>query len=173
MFFSLLLEYGLLKGIIIAVMSSFCDFTGGTLFWIILGAILEFIASVAMGDVEDASLIREIFNLGAVLMQLIPLFVLSIEYLKFPEGRLNFIMSVAFGWMSIMQLVLWFANAFEGMGGAFISFGSSILILIINAIIRLLFDMTYHGLLVFNFVIGIIAVIIIVLARIALGSNME
>lgn len=173
MIFSFLLDYVLLKGIIIAVMSSFCDFSGGTLFWIILGAILEFIASVAMGDMEDTSLVREIFNLGAVLMQLIPLFVLAIEYLKFPEGRLNFIMSVAFGWMSIMQLVIWFGNAFEGMAGVYTSYGASIAVLIINAIIRLLFDMTYHGLLVFNFVIGIIAVIIIVIARIALGSNME
>ena len=172
-FVELFFDCVILKGIIFIVLNSYCEFSGGTLFWLILGAILEFICSVAMGEWEDGVIVREILNLGAILMQVIPLFVLAIEYLKLPNGSLNFIMSVAFGWMSIVQLVVWFANAYEGMMGIFASYGASVVILIVNAIIRALFSMTYHGLLVLNFVVGIIAVIIMILARLALGSNME
>ncbi len=172
-FVGLFFDCVILKGIIFAIMGSFCEFSGGVWFWLILGALIEFICSVAMGEWEDGGIIRELLYIGALLMQILPLFILSIGYLKLPNGSLNFIMAVAFGWMSIMQLVLWFANAFEGAIGIFYSYGASVVILVANAIIRWIFQMSYHGLLVLNFVLGIIAVVIMIIIRLALGSNME
>lgn len=162
--------FALLKAILIAVLQGFCHFSGGILACLIIGSVLEWLVSVLMGDVDNV-FIREVLYYASVLLQVVPMFVVSAGYLSRAEDDLNFIMAIALGWVCVVQTVLWFANGFEGAAGFAYCYSATVIVLIAEAILNAAFSL--HTLLVVNFVIAAIALAVIIIARLAMGSNME
>lgn len=164
-------DFIVLKIVTISVLSSYCDFSGGVIACLIIGSILEFIGAVALGD-SDVGFVREfVFYIPGMLLQFIPILVLSVGWLSVSEYGLNFMKAIAIGWAGINQLVLFFQNGESGMVGFSATYGVTIGALIVNWILSNFISL--HSLLVLNFIVGVIAILIAGIARIALGSNMD
>lgn len=167
----MLFYFAVLKIIYLAVLQGFCNFGGGILACLIIGSILEYIGAVVLGESENF-IVREIFfYFPGMLLQIIPLYIASAQYLALSESEMNFIMAVAIGWAGVLQAAVWFGNAFRGPGGFAVTYGASIVVLIVNAIFNAF--MTYHALLIFNIVVGSLGLLVALIARLSLGSNME
>lgn len=163
--------FAILKIAMIAVLQGFCHFSGGILACLIIGSILEYIGAVLLGECENFVVREIIFYFPGMLLQIIPIYIASSQYLSLSESDMNFIMAVAIGWAGALQAALWFGNAFRGGAGFAVTYGVSIVVLVANAILNIF--MSYHALLIFNFVIGSLGLLVALIARLALGSNME
>ena len=163
--------FTILKIAMIALLQGFCHFGGGVLASLIIGSVLEYIGAVLLGECENFVVREILFYFPGMLLQIIPIYIVSAQYLALSESEMNFIMAIAIGWAGVLQAALWFGNAFRGAAGFAVTYGASIVVFIVNAILNIF--MSFHALLVFNFVIGSLGLLVAVIARLALGSNME
>ncbi len=169
--------YLISKALVLIIVSIFCRLP----FWAILlmaaGIILVCIAAVALGDLEYKSTLREILYYSGFALQLIPLLIVTFGYLDLPDDKIGFIRAVALGWLSISLCVSWFADGYDGTLGYLSSYGAAGIILLCEvlvwAICGISVDSQYRILTIVNLVVCAISVIIILIARLKKGSNME
>lgn len=166
----MLFAFAIVKIVVIVILQCFCKLSGGQLTCLIIGSILEYLGAVLLGDWENF-IVRELFYYAGILLQVIPMYIVSSRYLALPNEQMNFIKAIALGWVCVSQLAVWIGNAFEGAGGFIFVLSASIVYFILGAILNALCSL--HTLLVTSFVIGSIALGVTVLLRLILGSNME
>ncbi len=163
--------FAALKLIMFVVIQIYCKLPVFVLILMILGAVFEYVSAIAMDDYDNTFVREFIIYLPSILLQVLPIYIVSFGYLGLADGKLNFIMAVAAGWVTIVQAILWFINGFEGLSAFAYTYGASIIILVVNAILSSF--MALPTLLVVNLVLGAISMLVITIARFKLGSNME
>lgn len=160
-----------LKGIIIAVIAVFCRLSGIALALLIVGAVMEAVAAQLLGEVSICLAFKEILYYAGLLMQIITMVVVSVPFFSLSDSDMNFIKAIALGWLCITAFGVWLANGNEGAGGYLVSYGVSVGVLIIDGLLSAM--MSLGTLLIVNTVFAGIAVALIVICRLAMGSNLE
>ncbi len=171
--FGFFLSFLFIKGVILGLIAWTCNVGAALLTCLIIGTILEGIASILLGENDDDSILilKEIMYYVGLLLQLVAIFVVTVPMFSLPKKEINFMMAIAVGWIGIIAAVGWFAGAMEGVTLFAYYYGVSIGFLAVEGILYAI--MGTYPLLIVNTVLACIAIIVIIVARIKLGSNLE
>ncbi len=158
------------KGILLAVISLFCKFNAGFVICIAVGMFLEGFVSILLDDKGNPTA-KEIFYFIGLLMQIIPMIIITVHYFSLAEEKINFIKAIALGWMCIIATVGWFTNGIQGAVSFAYYYGVSIGVLAVEGILSAMTGL--HTLLIINAVVSALAVVAVLLGRLKLGNNLE
>lgn len=169
--------YLISRAVVVAIIAIF----GGLPAWAILlmsaGVILVCIAAVALGNLERRAQLRETFYYSGLLLQVLPLLILTIGYLDLPDSEIGWFKAVALGFLSVTLVICWFGDGIDGKFGYLRTYSEAGTVLIaegiISAICSAASDNEYHALTIVNLVVFALCVAIIIIARLTKGSNME
>lgn len=160
------------KAVKILLLIFLCQIGGGVIACLIIGALLEAFTIITLDD-RGNLVFKEILYYGGLLLQIVPLFVISAQFLSLPNSEMNLIHAISVGWIGLECVVCWFLTGYKGMVGLGYLYGFSVLYIIAMALINVMCGYNYHGLLIANIVIAAVGCAVIVLARLIKGSNME
>ena len=82
--------FTILKIAMIALLQGFCHFGGGILACLIIGSVLEYIGAVLLGECENFVVREILFYFPGMLLQIIPIYIVSAQYLALSESEMNF-----------------------------------------------------------------------------------
>lgn len=168
--FGFFVAFLIFKGIMLALFSVICGMSTGLLVCCVFGVLFEGIAAHLLAD-SDATFIRELLYYAGVLMQIIPYIIMSVPFFTASDNDMNFLKAIAIGWGCLIIAVGWFANGFDGSGSFAYYYGASLGALAVEGILYAIMSM--HALLIVNTVVAALAVVVIIICRFAIGSNME
>ena len=169
--FGLFIGYLVAKGIVIGISAYFCELNAAVLACVIVGAIIEGIIALLLED-YDYTVAKEVVYFASILLQIVPMFIVTIQMFSLPEKNLNFMMAIILGWFGVMTVIDWFSNAFDGPVFFAYYYGAAIGFFAVEGILFAIIE-SYHTLLIVNMVIFCIAIIAVIIARLKLGSNVE
>lgn len=161
----------ILKAIIFTIIGVFGGLSGWMLALVIIGTLLEAVASIFLGD-TDKPVLRNILYYAGLLMQVVPIIVMTVPYYTMSEEKLNFIDAVSIGLIFVNIAVTWFANGFEGWIAPAYMYGGTIIYFVVAAILYAIVG-SLHALLIACTVLSGLAVGAIIIGLIVLGNNME
>lgn len=138
-----------------------------------IGVILEFIVAFFMSEVTDLSFVKEIIYYLGLLLETIPLFVLTFQNLSLFNSDLNYWMASILAMVSVQNVCCWFGNAYEGKGSFTYGLSGVAVSAIVMAVLMPLLGRNFHTLSIVSLVIGFVSIVIMVVARLKLGSNMD
>lgn len=178
MTFSFFIFYLIFKFALIIALAIGADLGGALLAVNCIGIVLEGIGSILMGDVDDKPVLRGILYYAGILMQVVSMILFSVPFLSQSETALGnnkiggFLKVCGLGIVCSIIALGWFLNGFEGMTSFGYYYGAGFGIYLLEGIIFAICK-SYHTTMIVNFVIAGIAALVIIIGRIALGSNME
>lgn len=163
----------ILRGVIVAIIAWACKVGAALLACLIIGTILEGIASILLGEVDEWLVFKEIMYYGGLLLQLIAMLIVTIPMYSLPQKEISFLMAVSFGMIGILSAVGWFANGFEGVASIGYYYGATAITVGVEGILYGIMMTNTHTLVIANTVLVGISIIVILIARLKMGSNLE
>lgn len=168
--FGIFASFLLVKAIIIVLIAIWAHLHAALIVLMAIGSILEGITSVLMED-SDNLVAKEIMYYGGLLLQIVSVFILTIPMFALPPEEINFMMASAIGLVCITIVIGWFLMGFEGFGFHYLYYAVLFIFFIVEGILFAIIHT--FPLLVLNTVIACISVVVIICARIKMGSNLE
>lgn len=171
--FGFFIAFIIIRGIVIAITAWACKIGAALLACLIIGAILEGIASILLADFDEKIVLKEIMYYGGMLLQLIAALIVTIQMLSLPMKEVSFLMAIPVGFTGVLSAVGWFANGFEGEASIGYYCSAAIITMGVEGLLYGILMTNTHRLLIANIVLAGISVIVIIIARLKMGSNLE
>ena len=168
--------YLISKAVFVAIIALFCGLPGWAIFLMAVGVLLVCVAAVALGDLERKAKLRETFYYSGLLLQVVPLLILTIGYLELSDDEIGWFKAIALGFLGVLLTICWFADGIDGKFGYLRTYSEAGTILIVEGILTAICSAAvnqYRTLTIINLVAFALCVVIVIIARLTKGSNME